>query len=446
MCTIRNRRQCDLLISVVCLSICFFTGCGRKEERVYTQEEIARIFEDYNEKLGWDGDEKHRPDNVDAADGYSYDVREIAQQVDGFWKYYEIYQRQLEKLRGITEEWETDFIPAGEYEVGIDLIPGYYVLCNPDLDLAPGKWVSYDAEGTGLENGIKRRPNAGTYPEIYYYDAFFEIIHLSEGNIVNVKGNPKFAPLEYFPVLAPAEDGNYYGYEIMLYYNVGKDVPAGEYFLLSLDTSMGNLHLTYTGSNTLQAEARLYGKNRFSYISLEEGELFSMDKCVLIPIEQKPDISPISHEDIGYQNEDITLLELIIPKKKSGKTYEMLVYAEGEYIIGEDIPLGTYQIQNEITFSVSTMEETALQSDCEKLYDFSWTGLFLRDVFERGEPRWRFIRTGYNTKFMQIVKTDGTSEYRQIEKGSLPEVTFDESDAGYAVRLVRCILVPRNDE
>ena len=88
------------------------------------------------------------------------------------------------------------------------------------------------------------------------------------------------------------------------------------------------------------------------------------------------------------------------------------------------------------------VEETALHSDFEMAYDYSWTGLRLLDVWEAGGGGWSFIRTGLYGEYMQIKKTDGTSEYLQMDPGSLPEVTFDESDAGYVVRVVRCILIP----
>lgn len=445
----KNRMNYNLFIIAVGVSICLLTGCGAEKEKAMTQEEIAGVFEHYNNILDWDGEADHPANDISGAN--SFDIREIAQQVDGFWEYYENYEKELKKLRIVIAEWEADFIPEGVFEVGVDLAPGYYVTCNPDLELAPGERVFYDPEGTGLESGMKRMPDAESdspdsllYSALSYYDAFFYITVLHEGEVVHVKGHPKFAPLEDFPALTAAEDGNYYGLESLYLYEIGKDIPAGEYFVLSMDKNRGELD--YLGGGSAWAEHSIYTRSRFSYVDLQNGDIFSMDKCVLIPIEQKPAILPISHEDISYQNEEVTwmdFIELFFPKKKSGKPYEIPVYAEGEYIIGEDIPLGTYQIQNEITVSVHDVEETALHSDFEMDYDFSWTGLRLLDVWKAGEAGWSFIRIGYNGKYVQIGKTDGTSEYLQIDKGSLPEVTFDESDAGYVVRIVRCLLIPR---
>ena len=439
----KNRRMRNLFIIMVCVSSCLLTGCGaeKEEESAKTQEEIAGKFEFYNRMLGWDGEESHMADDTSGAN--SYDIREIAGQVEGFWEYHENYERELEKLRTVIAGWEADFIPEGTYEVGVDLTPGYYVICNSDLE--PGELVSYGTEGTEAENGIKHDTNGdvSSWDLTFYYDAFFRIFGLKEGDAVYVKGHPKFAPFEDFPVLTPAEDGNYYGFDKLYLYEVGKDLSPGKYFVLSMDTKSGELDYL---DDITKAEYYLYAKNRFSYVFLKDGDIFSMDKCVLIPIEQKPAIFPNPHEDISYQNEESTLTDVVLehffPKEKSGEQYEMPVYVEGEYIIGEDIPLGTYRIQNEVTASVNDVEETALHSDFEMAYDYSWTGLRLLDVWEAGDAEWSFIRTGLYGEYAQIKKTDGTSEYLQMAPGSLPEVTFDESDAGYVVRVVRCILIP----
>ena len=88
------------------------------------------------------------------------------------------------------------------------------------------------------------------------------------------------------------------------------------------------------------------------------------------------------------------------------------------------------------------MEETALHSDFDAGYDHSWTGLHMFGMSETGEEEWSFVRTGYQGRYMQIREPDGSLEYRQIEDGSLPEVTFDEEDAGNVVQVVRCLLIP----
>ena len=433
---------------IMCTAACLLTGCGSETDasQTKTSEEIEGVFSYYNRMLEWDGEEDSPA--LETSGATSFDIRELAEQVDGFWEYYENYEKELAKLRTAVEGWEADFIPEGVYEVGVDLEPGYYVLCNPELELAPGERIGYGAEGDDLENGIRWQPDADTLLGNYYYDAFFEIgPYYDEGDVISVKGHPKFAPLKDFPALSPAEDGNYYGFETLYFYEVGKDIPAGEYFVLSMNISTGELD--YLGGRGSWAENTLYARNRFAYVTLKEGSVFSMDKCVLIPIEHKPDILPITHEDISYRNEEPTLAEVVwenyFPQKKSGETYEIPVYAEGEYIIGEDIPLGTYRIQNEIAFTVNDVEETAPHSNFYQLFDYSWTGLRLLDIREKGDAGWSFIRTGLYGEYVQIGKTDSTSEYMQTDKGGLPEVIFDESDSGYVVRIVRCLLIPKQN-
>ena len=459
----KNRNSQKLRILLLSVCACFLTGCAGEKQEAKTQEEMAGIFQSYNNSLGWDGRLDGVPTDVSGAT--SYDVREMAQQIEGFWEYYDTYQKELERLQAVIEEWETDFVPEGEYivkqkqlqrlnwetdlppereyRVGSGLDPdGFYVYCDPDLELGESK--TSDSEGTDLKNGRKKIYNPDSWDDYTYFTEAFGVTHLDEGDIICVKGSPKFAPLEDFPVLGPAEDGNYYGYDC--WYTVGETIPAGRYFVLSLDTEQGKLDYLYDISNS---GAVLYAKSRFSYVTLTEGDLFRMDKCVLIPIEQKPAISPIPHEDISYLNEPTTWwgvlslwFEHYFPEKKSGETYDTPVYAEGEYIIGEDIPPGTYRIQNEVTAPVSDMEETALHSDFDAGYDHSWTGLHMFGMSETGEEEWSFVRTGYQGRYMQIREPDGTLEYRQIEDESLPEVTFDEEDAGNVVQVVRCLLIP----
>ena len=78
--------------------------------------------------------------------------------------------------------------------------------------------------------------------------------------------------------------------------------------------------------------------------------------------------------------------------------YSQPVYAQGEYIIGEDLPLGTYQIQCEIAGVISDRDSKEYQSDyiCVNsgINDYSWSELsvYYQDMAE--QCGWKYIRLG----------------------------------------------------
>ena len=147
-----------------------------------------------------------------------------------------------------------------------------------------------------------------------------------------------------------SEDGNYYG----KYYIVGKNIPERMYLVLSMDTKEGKLSC---GGNAEPSGGSHIGAlcTRFKYKILADngddnkGNYLELDNCMLIPIENKPAINPIPHEDITYKNKAaaaVDLLAILLGKETEieWNNYSQLVYAQGDYIVGEDLPLGTYQI------------------------------------------------------------------------------------------------------
>lgn len=178
---------------------------------------------------------------------------------------------------------------------------------------------------------------------------------------------------------------------------------------------------------------------------------------MLIPVENKPAINSIPHENIGYKNEAATAVDLLsVLLGKGAETerdyYSQLVYAQGKYIIGEDLPLGTYQIQCEIAGVISNRDSKEYQSDhiCVNsgINDYSWSGLsiYYQDMAE--QCRWKYIRLGRwegGKQRVGIKDPDGNMSGYTVYEEELPCVTFTEKDKGVIVSVIRSILIPMQE-
>lgn len=413
---------------LLCL-VMMLSGCTDKSEPIAIDPE--KLFQDYDERY-W-------------SFGYygvtSYDIREIEKQIDGFWNYYNEYEKSRQALEDIIMNWEADFLTEGTYIVGQDIQSGWYVFCNPTGD------------DNDDENAICRKYSIDSTDVDIWRSPHYEQIRLEEGQVVKVKGTPKFAYIDEFPVFIKADDGNYYG----AFYQIGKDIPEGKYFSISMNISDG-IYNCYTKNQVfgtaLGIDAR-YAANRFSYVNLtQEDEYVCMWDCVLIPIEQKPEIQAISHEDISDWDKKQQGKIKLFNSGKQGQNYEQPIYAEGEYIIGEDIPLGKYSIQDEIAVEVNDLEsekcfgDYAVPSYSDEWY--SWTGLVIPYEEDIQKCGWQFMRTSrwihrndIGVKYVEIKDMESISTYQVIEENNLPFVEFDKSDEGCVVRVVRAILIPQ---
>ncbi len=432
-------------ISILLLLAMMLGGCAHKSEPFSIDGE--ELFQNYDERY-WQSSYYGVT---------SYDIREIVKQIDGFWDYYNEYQKSQQTLEDIIMTWEAEFLTEGTYIVGQDIPAGWYVFCNPKGD------------GNDDENEYCWHFSKDSKSKDYWRSPYYDISYFKDGEVIKIKGAPKFASIDEFPAFAKADDGNYYGN----FYQIGRDIPEGKYFAISMNITDGRYvcfskKQNYGTNFNGEPEAR-YAEDRFSYVYLtKEDEYLYMENCVLISMEQKPEIHPIEHEDISDWDRTPGLLQIWFEfwfellfdfdNKKQGEPYAQPVYAEGEYIIGEDIPLGTYYIQDEIAGAVSDLEseesyyEHALSGPSNQWY--SWTGLVIPYEEEAKKCGWKSMRTSrwlYKDEFdedvavkcVEIKNVEQTKIYEVTEDNALPIVEFDESEKGCVVRVVRAILIPQ---
>ena len=427
----------------MCILLCLLiVSCGKEPE---TEKEKAKVIlegssAEYAEDMFLQYDEDSRMNSLEHYTWTGFDIREMGEQIDCYWDYYAKYEEEMENLQFLIETWEADFIPDGTYIIGKDLPEGEYLFCNPKGDeVDDSDAVAYRTDHI-YDKDIKD----------IYRAPYFEVFHCAKGEMIKVRGKPKFASWEKFLHFTAAADGNYYG----LIYRIGEDIPEGDYFVLSMDILDGRLRY-FKWHDKVDWKQDQYAPSRFEYVSLEEpGEFFEMDRCMLIPVVHKPDILPILHENIGWQKERRSLWDILWNKEREyGGDYELPIYAEGGYVIGTDIPVGVYGIQNENTYSANDMNESSPHSrylvpgaDGRGVY--GWTGLMIPEQEMSDRIGWKYMRTSiaeYDRQYVEIQKPDGSAEYWKIntKNGAMPEVVFDESDAGCVVRLVRCLLIPK---
>lgn len=422
-----------LSVAVICS-----VSCGASETTKESEDiDYKAYFAEYDKILGL-------PTALPAC--MSYDAREMELQIDGFWEYYERYQTALQNLNQTIQEWEADFIGEGTYIVGRDLPEGKYVFCNPNGD------------DNDDENAISTRNKINTSYTDIFHSPYFSVIELQTDDVVKVIGNPQFAPLDQFPEFSVSEDGNYYG----KYYKVGKNIPAGVYMVLSMDTKAGNLSL---GVDAEPSGGFFIGapRTRFMYTILvdsgdsQQDNYVKLDDCILIPIEKKPTINPIFHEDITYKNKDATAVDIL--RILSGKettiertNYSQPIYAQGDYIIGDDLPLGTYQIQCEIAWEISDRDSEEYQSDYISIdsgnYDYSWSGLEIYYQHMAEQCGWKAIRLGIwggGIQRVGVKDPEGNMSGYTVYEGELPSITFTEKDRGAIISVVRAILIPAQE-
>lgn len=330
-------------------------------------------------------------------------------------------------------EWETDFLTEGSYVVGEDIPEGYYVFCNP--------------KGDFNDDNNAYAPIMLENEKEHWLSPHFSAWKYEDGERFRVKGTPKFAMLDTFPAFEAAEDGNYYEG----FYRIGTDIPEGRYLALSMDVEKGSYEFDtqrqycYEGSFWYS-----HIGSRFTYVCLEqEDKYINISNCVLIPIQQKPKIVPIYHVDLSIQYEETTWLEVFFvwPKDLAihGNNYAQPVYAEGDYIIGEDIPFGSYELVEEGTYDggVSYQKEDhpdlLYRNDLER--SCVWSGVCILNKNDALLCGWQSVRV--HRKLMEIKDAEGNAEYKDLaSENDIPTVTFEEKDKGCVIRVTRAILKP----
>lgn len=426
-----------ILLFCMCMGI---SSCGidntEAEPYEMTSVEIAKIFQEYDT---YNNDIWRYRDAANA-----FDIREIQVQVENYWNYYEQYTESRERLNKVIKNWDTDFLSAGIYEVGKDIPAGYYVFCDAE-----------DPEEKEKENTIEIL-NSWEEQEKYGWgraplSQYFYYYQFNDGQIVNIAGNPKIAKTDQFPEDKEPKDGVYYG----TMYEVGTEIEPGEYFILSMDTEEGAIDFFLT-SVKIGSDYGKHERNRFGYLRIKENDAYlQLKNSILFSLESKPAISPVSHENISYLNED----NKATGGKEHAADYHVPVYVQGEYKIGEDIPLGTYEIQNEIALPIANLTSEEYHSDTFNhsrldVRYYSWSGIYIPydDMAKQCGLKsirlslWHHDRGQQSNQYIETIDSESKNTYSWVTEGYLPTVTFTKEDAGCVVRIVRAILIPEQDD
>lgn len=181
--------------------------------------------------------------------------------------------------------------PPGTYRVGLDLPAGEYYI-NTSSSYASIKVMSsssLDYDDTRIYRSVNR----------------FSYIAVEESEYLSIS-DASFCPVENAkkPVFSsPYKAGMYL---------VGTDIPAGVYYIEVNDSSC-----YYEVLSDAHAENCLFNDyfETFQYVELKEGEYFSLERGTMVPAKDAPKPEPVN-----------------------GK------YSAGCYLVGQDIPAGTYTL------------------------------------------------------------------------------------------------------
>ena len=347
---------------------------------------------------------------LEKPDGYenydSFDIRELETQIKGYWNYQQENDAEMaakiKKINSITEEW----ISEGEYTAGTDIPEGLYLCKN----LSAEKDLS-SPNLTILRNGKK-----DVSDQDYYIFKFMNYAFLSKGDVVKINDQTEII-LDNDNAFEQDVKKNFYGEGA---YKLGEEIPKGEYFILSMDIQTGGAGV-YDDKNK-----QLVSVSRFGYITLDNEKAINLDDCILIALDKKPDINPIYYEGKG---------------KGEGK----LVYPPGMYKVGVDIPIGIYQIKNEVFKNITDLSFIGYHGN--ESYDpgyWNWCGIVAGNEEQAKQLGWKQLELDsylkHNERFVKI--TDYNNKYSYQKFNGLPVISLTEQNKGNEVNIIRCILIP----
>lgn len=345
-----------------------------------------------------------------------YDIRELEEQIPGYWSYYEAGTEEKNNFSEKLTAWETEWITAGTYKVGEDIESGLYIVWLKDEEeeiLVRRPWREHEGEWEEA------------YDSLWYNQAFY--LQLDDENTVVV---PKHAQIalaeESAPSLSGRQEQVYYDGS----YKVGEELPEGEYFVIEFD--MTTLRDEY-------GDRISFNRNRFQYVVIDDIAALNLKGCALFPLDAKPEVHPVKYQGTGAGE---------------GK----YVYPNGMYKIGEDLPVGTYQIKNELFHAVSDLSYEGYHGNAEEYYaEVNWCGLETRDGDDPQSEEYRkklgwwgieldnrvdeLIRT---IKIMRMTEDGMEEDYKHFV--GLPTITFTEDEIGCCFGVQNCILIPCDDE
>lgn len=342
-----------------------------------------------------------------------YDIRELEEQIPGYWSYYEAGTEEKNNFSEKLTAWETEWITDGTYEVGEDIESGLYIAWLKDEEaeiLVRRPWLEGEWEDS--------------YDSLWYNQAFY--LQLDDENTVVVPKHAQIALAEgSAPSLSSQKEQVYYDGS----YKVGEELPEGEYFVIEFD--MTTLRDEYGDWISLNL-------NRFQYVVIDDIAALNLKECALFPLDAKPEVHPVKYQGTGAGE---------------GK----YVYPNRMYKIGEDLPVGTYQIKNELFHAVLDLSYEGYHGNEEYYAEVNWCGLETRDGDDpqseeyRKKLGWESIELDSWVNFpIRTVKIMRKTEERWKEDYEyfvgLPTITFTEDEIGCCFGVQNCILIPCDDE
>lgn len=337
-----------------------------------------------------------------------FDIRELEEQIPGYWSYDEKNKEEQKRIMRELEMWDADWIIGGTYLVGQDITEGLYIVRRGS---------------TGEEIWIERQDESEEVRrELYwgsdYTEAFY--LYLVEGERVTL-------PHDYTMTLADSSSPSLAAEKNEIYYEgsyqVGEDIPEGEYFAVEI----GNM-----ASLMLDREPYLpLPDTRFVYFTLSKTKILNIKDYIVFPAEHKPQISPIRYQG-------------------TGEGEGSFVYPNGMYKIGEDIPIGTYKIKNELYHGVYDLSYEGYHGNVSRYDPENWCGLEIHSSADPDRRKTSLDRTiELDNRVNEILRSvrirkntfDGL-EFSYEYFWGLPTITFTERDIGTYVSVERCILIP----
>ena len=379
-----------LVVAAISISIVFnLAGC--------------RIGSKFSSPTGSDGA------SYDYETFHSFDIRELEEQIPGYWSYVEQNEEEQKHMIREAEMWDTDWITGGTYLVGQDIAEGLYIVWKGSSE--EDIWIEQEDESGKMKGEFYWDPY---YPEVSY-------LYLAEGERVRLPHDYKMAPADSgSPSPAAEKNGVYYEGS----YRVGEDIPEGEYFAVDIGNQGGSLMVDRVWHLPLP-------NTRFVYFTLSNTKILTTKDYILFPAEHKPRISPIRYQG-------------------TGEGEGSFVYPNGMYKIGEDIPVGTYKIKNEVYHGVYDLSYEGYHGNVSRYDPENWCGLEIHSSADQDRIKTSLDRTieldnrvNETLRSVRIRKNtfDGL-EFSYEYFWGLPTITFTERDIGTYVSVERCILIP----
>lgn len=337
-----------------------------------------------------------------------YDIRELEEQIPGYWDFYMNNQKKQEQINQKISNLELNWIIEGTYIIGNQLSADFY-LCSRN------ETAGVTVERQWIDNRTKQDTYNSWNTNLLFY------LDLADTDLLTLSGDAKLIPAADCPSLALGQDGCFYQGS----YRVGTELPEGEYFMLAWPGSGGGV---YDGQNQ-----SLLHCNRFGYVTIEDIAVVNLVNCMLFDLDRKPVVQPITYQGTG---------------DGAGQ----LVYSAGIYQVGVDLPIGTYRLKNELYPVVRDLEFKGYHGTGTYFPGWlNWCGLNAEQANNTEEQLkllgWKSIELDSyvqarrrSIKIQPVKVTKNSGEY-QVFTG-LPTVTFSEKDIGCKIKVEKCILIP----